>query len=250
VQPLVGHVEQPDRRLSLGVPGLGVHKQGAGGGRRHNGQPRARGAEGGEEGGDPAYGHGQRLSQQRPPSRGPEQLGEGHAHRRPLRQDHRAGSGGRHQPSGRDHDPGSGRQPPSENQRAGRSGGNEQRQPPVQQPPADHPRRSRDGARARARRHSFRRGSPRRGLDPDAKREGTAGHVPIHLGHRAPAGGVRAVGERGQRRAQLFRVTRHRGELADPEDRPARRIQQQDRGQAGLRCLREIEQHGMRRMRK
>jgi hypothetical protein len=125
VQPLVGHVEQPDRRLGLGVPGLGVHEQGACGGRRHGGQPCARRAQRREKRGDPAYGHGQRLSQQRPPGRGPEQLGEGHAHRRLLRQDHRAGPGGRHKPSGRDHDPGSGRQPPPENQRTGRSGGNE-----------------------------------------------------------------------------------------------------------------------------
>ena len=35
VQPLVGHVEQPDRGLSLGVPGLGVYEQRGRSGRSH-----------------------------------------------------------------------------------------------------------------------------------------------------------------------------------------------------------------------
>ena len=200
VQPLVGHVEQPDRRLGLGVAGLGVHEQGARGGRTQHGQPRARRAARREERGHPAHGHGSGLSQQRAPGRGAEQLGERHACRRPLRKDHGEDAGRRQDPSGRDHDPRSSRQAPPEDQHARGSSGGEQRQAPVQQPQAGHCGRSRGGARQLGTAlRALRRSSPRRGLDSDAESEGAASDVPIHLRHRAPVDRVHTVGERRQR---------------------------------------------------
>ena len=91
------------------------------------------------------------------------------------------------------------------------------------------------------------RGNARGGLDPDAEGEGAASDVPIHLRHRAPVDRVHTVGETGQPHPQLPRVAGRHGGLADPGQGLARGIQQGDRGQAGLGCLGEIEQHHVRR---